>query len=310
MYTLPQLSYACSTQRELDKYTMQLYAVSYLQSWKACLGKGIMRDGEFRHLSSDWVLNEVGKPSCKVYRYLDSLVLRLALRVMKSSCPISRAAMAAVGDSAGSWWTALAGAANRMKRCVKAMETLPDMDLQKRTLWLQVIALDPAQWKRWIRDYVEADVTIRRERIQQGDFLLPEEQVQELRVTEKFECNVCGKTFNTYRGTLSHRRQARKFESTLATRVASNVCACCNAEFASRPAHLSHLNHNLRCALHTMLNCRQLNEAELHVARSVKDVLRTSLPKRGPKMNVKDGMPVSRTIPHLELDILDEAKQE
>eukprot|EP00971_Amphidinium_carterae_P039159 769629-Amphidinium_carterae.1 len=71
-----------------------------------------------------------------------------------------------------------------------------------------------------------------------------------------------------------------------------------------------HLNHNLRCALYTMMNCDQLSDVELRAARAVKAVLRTAPPKRGPKQVVEGSMPRSRTIRLLDLNVTDEHSDE
>eukprot|EP00971_Amphidinium_carterae_P313843 6237438-Amphidinium_carterae.2 len=104
-YTIPQLAYASATQKDLDKTTSQVYGVSYLHSWKACLGKSMVRNGNFVHLTADEILNMVNKPSWRVH--LDAAILRLAIHVVKSSCPILRAALSAVEFTSGSWWVSL-----------------------------------------------------------------------------------------------------------------------------------------------------------------------------------------------------------
>eukprot|EP00971_Amphidinium_carterae_P043312 852259-Amphidinium_carterae.1 len=305
MYTLPQLTFACSSQRDLDKATMQTYSSAYLLSWKACMGKNIVRDGEFRHLSTDWILNEVGRPSWRVY--LDMLILRLAIRVVKADCPVFRAALGAVGFTAGSWWTSLAGAINRMKQRVEEAAHMPNFDSQSRSVWLQVIALDQPQWKRWVKSYGTADVKVRSINMQDRLFFVTAEQARELVEEATYQCHICQKFFGTYRGLLSHRRQAHQADSALARRVSSNVCAACHGEYTSRRAHLMHLNHNLRCAMYTLMYCDELNESELQAARAIKGVLRTAPPRRGPKQVVEEGgRPVSQPIRLLELSVSDD----
>eukprot|EP00971_Amphidinium_carterae_P178333 3537853-Amphidinium_carterae.1 len=305
MYTLPQLTYASNSQRALDKATMQTYASAYLLSWKACLGKQIVRDGEFQHLTSDWILHTVSRPSWRVH--LDSLVLRLAIRVTKSNCAVFRAALGSVGLSAGSWWTNLAGAINRMKQRVGEAAHLPDFSEQSRPMWMQVIALDQPQWKRWIKRYVAEDVKARSVVIEKGQPQVEEAQVKKIVEEIDYQRHLCQKWFGTYRGLLSHRRQAHQADSSLARRVSANVCAACHGEYTSRRAHLAHLTNNLRCAMYTLMYCEELSEAELQVARSIKGVLRTAPPRRGPKQ-VQDlgGMPVSQPIELLELSICDD----
>eukprot|EP00971_Amphidinium_carterae_P329059 6461322-Amphidinium_carterae.2 len=305
MYTLPQLTYASNSQRELDKATMQTYASAYLLSWKACLGKRIIRDGEFQHLSSDWILHTVGRPSWRVH--LDSLVLRLAIRVIKSNCAVFRAAMGSVGLTAGSWWTHLAGAINRMKQRVREAAILPDFSENSRPVWMQVIALDPPQWKRWIKRYVAEDVKARSVNVEAGQYQVREAQVKRIVEDTDYQCHICQKSFGTYRGLLSHRRQAHQADSSLARRVSTNVCAACHGEYTSRTAHLSHLTNNLRCAMYTLMYCEELSDAELKVARAIKGVLRTAPPRRGPKqVQELGGMPISQSIELLELSLSDD----
>eukprot|EP00971_Amphidinium_carterae_P194331 3856022-Amphidinium_carterae.1 len=310
MYTIPQLTYGSPTQKEPDKSTMQTYSTMYLQTWKACLGKRVHKEGEFLHLTTDWILNEVNKPSWRVH--LDALVLRLAVRVMKATCPMTpifTAAMASVDFTVGSWWSVLAGATNRMRSSLRNEMELPSFDACSRTVWLQVVALDPAQWKRWIKGYIEVDKQERRRKLQEGIYVIPEQQAIDLVENSEYKCSTCEKVFGTYRGLLSHRRQSHKVESALATRVGSHACAACKGEYGSRKDHLMHLNNNLRCALYTMVHCEQLTDAELHAARAIKNVLRTAPPKRGPKRQVDGGMPVSRTIDLLELNVSEDGDE-
>eukprot|EP00971_Amphidinium_carterae_P255875 5080416-Amphidinium_carterae.1 len=56
---------------------------------------------------------------------------------------------------------------------------------------------------------------------------------------DMYTCTTCQRQCSTYRGLLSHRRQAHDQESALAVRVGSNKCYACHRECPSRVAHLA-----------------------------------------------------------------------
>eukprot|EP00971_Amphidinium_carterae_P054153 1066378-Amphidinium_carterae.1 len=233
------------------------------------------------------VLTRVEKPSWQVYA--DAGRLRLALRIVRASCPAFRACMCAASFSSGSWWVALGHSINRMKSKVPALGHLPDFDADNRALWLNIVAFDKPAWKKWIKEYVANDVRDRQLQQPDVDLDVPEAQVQELVDITEYHCELCDRTCKTYRGLLSHRRQSHSIESRLATRVGTNECAECHGQYATRRDHLVHLNKNLRCALYTMVHCPELTEEELRIARTVKNILRTAPPKRGPKKYMAEG---------------------
>eukprot|EP00971_Amphidinium_carterae_P302712 6014985-Amphidinium_carterae.1 len=264
MYTLSQMMHGYSTPKELDKRSTKIYATSYLLSWKACLGRGNMEAGQFAHLTEAQILYKVSKPSWQVWS--DITRLRLVQRVVRADCPVFRAAMAAIGCVGDSWWLAFALAANRLRDAVDEVKRLPCFTEATRGEWMQFVALNKGKWKNWLRQYRDGDVIRIQELIQMGQGAqdhLPPPIIPE----DWYKCNECDKSCGTYRGLLSHRRQAHRTESALAERVGSNVCFACHGEYSSRVAHLAHLSANLRCALATMVYCRRLTAEELQAAK-------------------------------------------
>eukprot|EP00971_Amphidinium_carterae_P313842 6237438-Amphidinium_carterae.1 len=88
---------------------------------------------------------------------------------------------------------------------------------------MQVIALDSGTWRRWVKKYIEADISNRKERCSRMEFHLEEPQVRQIEELDVYACDMCDCLCSTYRGLMSHRRQAHRVESTLACRVGSNV---------------------------------------------------------------------------------------
>eukprot|EP00971_Amphidinium_carterae_P287770 5712941-Amphidinium_carterae.3 len=121
---------------------------------------------------------------------------------------------------------------------------------------------------------------------------------------EIFTCFICDRTFGTYRGMLSHRRQKHGTDSALSSRVQGNCCVACSGEFSSRKALLEHYGVNLRCSLYIMTQCPQLTEEELVIARQIKSVARMAPPTRGRKMPVQGfQLPQSCVVQLLDIDI-------
>eukprot|EP00971_Amphidinium_carterae_P161028 3193026-Amphidinium_carterae.3 len=170
---------------------------------------------------------------------------------------------------------------------------------------MQVIALEPATWKRWIKVYLKNDVDSRHTSMMQDPPEVHQIEVSEEAFGDVFPCFFCGKEFNTFRGMISHRRQAHKSDSGLSARVKDSTCISCGAQFETRQAHLAHLVGNLRCGLYTMTKSSRLTEQELVVARSIKTFMRTAPPKKGPKCYTVGDRPVTLTIPLMNLEIDD-----
>eukprot|EP00971_Amphidinium_carterae_P321797 6396469-Amphidinium_carterae.1 len=116
MYTIPQLTSGFATLRPLDSRSEKTYTTSYLAAWKACLGKSRMDGAAFAHISEERILDTVRKPSWTVHA--DALRLRFALRLVRCTCPVARASLGCIGLTRGSWWSAFAAAANRMRASV------------------------------------------------------------------------------------------------------------------------------------------------------------------------------------------------
>eukprot|EP00971_Amphidinium_carterae_P011494 226216-Amphidinium_carterae.1 len=278
LYTLSQMSHGMATLKTFDKRTEKVYSTAYLTSWKACIGSGCIDRGIFIHLTEDDILGKVNKPSWTVWA--DAARLRLLLRVVKADCPVFRACMMCC-STVGTWWLALADSINRFRVSIPALREMPPFTDATRAIWLQMAALGKQQWRRWVKRYMEIDVHQREQRLRAQEYQPPPPQIEpQLLIEDGFRCNHCEKLFLTYRGMLSHRRQAHGEDSALAARVRDNVCFACNGQYESRVAHLAHLTGNLRCALATMTYCKRLTEPELRAAKLVKKVIRDAPPKR------------------------------
>eukprot|EP00971_Amphidinium_carterae_P017468 344447-Amphidinium_carterae.1 len=303
LYSIAQMMHAYATLKETDKTTTKIYGSSYLLSWKACLGRDSTQNGAFLHMTEAEILSRVEKPTWLAWS--DAARLRLLLRVARSGCPVFRACMASAEWTTGSWWVAIGNSVNRMQAVVGALQWLPPFTEASRPEWMQYVALNKVQWKKWIKQYLDSDTKrmqeIYRTQSQFVDEVPPPPPVE---VTEIYSCSHCERKCSTYRGLLSHRRQAHKVESALATRVATNVCFACHGQFDNRVSHLAHLSNNLQCALATMIHCPRLSEAELKAARQVKQVLRTAPPRRGPKRRIaSEVFPVSESVALMDLAI-------
>eukprot|EP00971_Amphidinium_carterae_P333030 6467509-Amphidinium_carterae.1 len=239
----------------------------YLHTWKACIGRDVVANGQFAHLTEDAVLDKVAKPSWVVWA--DVSRLRLLIRVVACTCPVVRALLASSGVEPHSWWLAIARAIARLRDSVDELTTLPPFDEHTREIWLQFVALDKPRWRQLLKKYMSNDVLRRHERLITLEVPDDPRPVPEI-LYEMYTCTTCQKQCSTYRGLLSHRRQAHGQESALAVRVGTNRCYACNGEYSSRVAHLAHLSGNLRCALATMIHCPRLSEAELKAAKAVK----------------------------------------
>eukprot|EP00971_Amphidinium_carterae_P031996 630275-Amphidinium_carterae.1 len=85
----------------------------YLLSWKVCIGKDVLENGQFAHLTEDAILDRVSKPSWTVWA--DVSRLRLLARVVRCTCPVVRALLASSGIEQYSWWLAIAKTIGRLK---------------------------------------------------------------------------------------------------------------------------------------------------------------------------------------------------
>eukprot|EP00971_Amphidinium_carterae_P185622 3685632-Amphidinium_carterae.1 len=303
MYTIPQLTSGFATLRPLDSRSEKTYSTSYLAAWKACLGKGRMAGATFAHISEERILDIVRKPSWTVHA--DALRLRFAIRLVRCTCPVVRASLGCTGLTKGSWWSAFASAANRLRDSVPQAADMPVLNDHTKAYWMQVIALDVATWKRWIKLYVKSDIDRRH-----ATMLQEPSEAQQIEITEEafggiFPCFFCGKEFSTFRGMISHRRQAHKSDSGLSARVKDTTCISCGAQFETRQAHLAHLLGNLRCGLYTMTKSSRLTEPELVIARNIKTFMRIAPPKKGPKCHTIGDRPVTLTIPLMNIAIDD-----
>eukprot|EP00971_Amphidinium_carterae_P344896 6485558-Amphidinium_carterae.3 len=301
MYTIATMMHGHAALKELEVQSTKTYATMYLHTWKACIGKEVVANGQFAHLTEDAILDRVSKPSWTVWA--DVSRLRLLLRVVKCMCPVVRALLASSGIEQHSWWLAIARSIERLRNSVAELAGFPPFTEHTRGVWLQMVALDKESWRKYLKKYMNNDVQQRHDRQLALDIQEDAQPVPEI-LHEMFTCTTCQKQCSTYRGLLSHRRQAHNQESALAVRVGSNICYACHGEYPSRVAHLAHLTSNLRCALATMIHCPRLSEAELTAAKAVKVFIRTAPPKRGPKMKMVDEVfPQSRPIQYLDIDI-------
>eukprot|EP00971_Amphidinium_carterae_P042133 827718-Amphidinium_carterae.1 len=155
IYSIAQMMHAYSTLKETDNTTTKIYGSSYLLSWKACLGKENTQNGAFIHMTEAEILAGVEKPTWLVWS--DAARLRLLLRVARSGCPVFRACMASAEWSTGSWWVSVGNAVSRMQAVVGALQHLPPFSEASRPMWMQLVALDLDQWKRWIKQYLDID---------------------------------------------------------------------------------------------------------------------------------------------------------
>eukprot|EP00971_Amphidinium_carterae_P337093 6473756-Amphidinium_carterae.1 len=301
MYTISTMMHGFAALKELEAHSEKNYATMYLHTWKACLGKDIVVDGQFIHHTEDYILDKVGKPSWKVWA--DVARLRLLIRVVQCTCPVVRALLASTGVELHSWWLAIAKSINRLRVKVPILEAYPIFDDNSRPIWMQIVALDKQKWRKHLKEYMEVDIRERRSRLMTAEPPPEPQPVPEV-LYEMYACDSCPRQCSTYRGLLSHRRQAHGQESALAMRVGSNVCFACKGECTSRVAHLAHLAVNLRCSLATMIYCPRLSEAEIKAAKLAKNIIRTAPPRRGPKVidNQAD-FPQSEPVRLLDINI-------
>eukprot|EP00971_Amphidinium_carterae_P015711 309998-Amphidinium_carterae.1 len=277
VYILPQLTSALATLPAFEAKVCKVFGAAYMKGWKSCLNRERINGGEFLHYSDDYILDRLNKHSWQVH--LDILRLRLVARVLKATCPLLRTFLACVVISKNSWWNAVASSAMRLKAAVGAAQELPDLTEDTFQVWARFNGKSG-----WICTHNMTNLSPLSE--------------------ESFTCFICDRTFGTFRGMLSHRRQKHGTDSALSSRVQGNRCVACSGEFSSRKALLEHYGVNLRCSLYIMTQCPQLPEEELVIARQIKSVARMAPPTRGRKMPVQGfQLPQSRVVQLLDIDI-------
>eukprot|EP00971_Amphidinium_carterae_P201853 4005205-Amphidinium_carterae.2 len=231
-------------------------------------------------------------------------VLRRLL--IADTAPIQALLAAAKGPK--SVWSGMLASLRRLHQCnLPALAELPAPSVSLLLPWCQFILLHLDTWKSIVKGMQVPDPprTVVRDQTRAAKATSaahasglsaeptadPDPGTHGVDVPEQppqFGCSLCDFTSRSRAGVSMHERRVHKVNNSLAARITSPICPCCELPFATRHRAVDHLRDSARCKAYVLANIAPLDSDALHAVYAANrgvdiSVSRMLLPKAGPK---------------------------